>query len=361
MSTTGHGEPFGVGPSFDAQEISRRVEDLIQYGTVEEADYEAGKVRIRIGDPGTDRSILTDWLPWSTARAGFNRHWVAPEIGEQVLLVSQSGNMAQGLILGTINKTEFKHAGLSPEVERKVWRLNPDLYVCLFHDVNRLTATDYRYVPDEGSFRQEVGAVFDAGSSIIQTKDSIELRVGTTKLVLSPQGISMHVLGQTTELKLLPGYIEAHVQHLGVITVAPGEVRASVQGMSQVLVTPVMVEASTQGLGLARITPVEIRLELPAQQVAAVLRNGAFKAMAQTALVEVAAPQVTILGGLSGLILGPSTTLISPSFSGVQATAPLSLYSASTAAPVVVPPPAVPPISIPRPPVVDGNPPTYPG
>lgn len=359
---TGHGLPQGHRPSFDAQEVSRRVEDMVQFGTVEEADYAAGKVRIRIGDPEQEgKSLLTDWLPWATARAGNNRHWVAPEIGEQVLLLSQSGNMSQGLILATINKTDYKHAALSPEVERKVWRLNQDLYDCLFHDVNRATPHDYRYVPDGGSFRQEVGKNFDGGSSIIQTQDSIELRVKNTKVVITDTGITMHVLGGTTEIKLGPASIEAHAAHLGVLTILPAAIRATAAGTGQVLITPAMVESSVAGLGVIRVTPVEVSLELTAQQVRTVLAGGAFRALVQDALMELIPGAAFIHGGPSHLTLGTSAVLVSPFFQGIQGESAPTLYLTGGSSLILTPPPLPPPPSIPRPSLEEGNPPTYPG
>lgn len=81
---------------FDTTELSRRVANMIMVGAVEEADYDNARVKIRMGD------IVTAWLPWITSRAGGNRTWHAPEVGEQMLLVSPSGNPAQAIVVGSI-------------------------------------------------------------------------------------------------------------------------------------------------------------------------------------------------------------------------------------------------------------------
>jgi phage baseplate assembly protein V len=81
---------------FDITELARRVANMVMIGTVAEADYDAARVKIRMGD------IVTAWLPWTTGRAGGDRTWHAPEVGEQMLLVSPSGNPAQAVILGSI-------------------------------------------------------------------------------------------------------------------------------------------------------------------------------------------------------------------------------------------------------------------
>ena len=78
---------------FKTTELDRRISNLIKFGTVQEADYINAKVRVKAGD------ILTGWLPWQTHRAGVDVTWFAPEIGEQVLLLSPSGELNQGLVI----------------------------------------------------------------------------------------------------------------------------------------------------------------------------------------------------------------------------------------------------------------------
>ena len=43
--------------------------------------------------------MLTDWLPWLTARAGKVRIWSPPSVGKQVVLFSQSSEVGAGVIL----------------------------------------------------------------------------------------------------------------------------------------------------------------------------------------------------------------------------------------------------------------------
>lgn len=78
---------------FAAAEMDRRLANIVRLGTVEEADYEKARVRIRCGD------MLTGWLPWLTGRAGKDIDWCPPDIGEQVMVLSPSGDPAQGAVL----------------------------------------------------------------------------------------------------------------------------------------------------------------------------------------------------------------------------------------------------------------------
>lgn len=86
-------------------ELARRLENLLRVGTVEAADYAKARVRIRCGQ------LVTGWLPWLTARAGQDVDWWAPDIGEQVLVLSPSGDMALGIVLPAI----YQRAVPAPE------------------------------------------------------------------------------------------------------------------------------------------------------------------------------------------------------------------------------------------------------
>lgn len=72
---------------------ARRLESLIRIGTIADVDHSAARVRIKTGN------LVTDWLPWTAARAGTTREWSPPTLGEQVVILSPSGNTAAGVII----------------------------------------------------------------------------------------------------------------------------------------------------------------------------------------------------------------------------------------------------------------------
>lgn len=75
-------------------DLERRQANAIRVGTVLAVDYAAARVRIKSGD------IETAWLPWSTGRASAaKRRWDPPEVGEQVVVLSPTGDMRQGVVL----------------------------------------------------------------------------------------------------------------------------------------------------------------------------------------------------------------------------------------------------------------------
>jgi phage baseplate assembly protein V len=85
-----------VSDPFELAELARRLANLIRVGTVAEADYARARLRIALGD------ITTGWLPFAVSRAGDDRSWSAPSIGEQVLVVCPSGDPVQGIVVGAL-------------------------------------------------------------------------------------------------------------------------------------------------------------------------------------------------------------------------------------------------------------------
>ncbi len=79
-----------------ATDTERRLANLVMIGTVAEADYPGRRYRVRAGN------ILTAWLKYSGSRAGALRVWSPLTVGEQVIVASPSGDLAQGVILGSI-------------------------------------------------------------------------------------------------------------------------------------------------------------------------------------------------------------------------------------------------------------------
>lgn len=79
---------------FDTTENDRRLANIAQMGVVEEVKYSnPPKARVRVGE------LLTGWLRMGVRRAGDAHESWAYSVGEEVLVVSTSGNMAQGVIV----------------------------------------------------------------------------------------------------------------------------------------------------------------------------------------------------------------------------------------------------------------------
>lgn len=74
-------------------ENPRLIENLIRIGTVSEVDLAAARCRVKSGQ------LESAWLQWREVRAGTTRTWNPPTVGEQVLVLSPSGDPAQAIVL----------------------------------------------------------------------------------------------------------------------------------------------------------------------------------------------------------------------------------------------------------------------
>lgn len=81
----------------DLIELSRRLENLIRIGTVSAVDLAAVRCRVKTGN------LETEWLRWHTPRAGQTRTWDPPTVGEQAMVLSPSGEPANGLVFFGFN------------------------------------------------------------------------------------------------------------------------------------------------------------------------------------------------------------------------------------------------------------------
>lgn len=83
----------------DLANLARLLENLIRLGTIAAVDHgdpaqqQPPRVRVQTG------TLLTAWLPWLTPRAGADRQWNPPTVGEQVILLSPSGQLANGVAI----------------------------------------------------------------------------------------------------------------------------------------------------------------------------------------------------------------------------------------------------------------------
>jgi len=98
----------------DIVELQRRLFNLIKFGTVHSADYPKSLIRVEVG------GNATGWLPWLTRRAGASTEWWAPEVGEQVVVLSPCGDPAQAVVLPSL----YSNAHPAPSADPKIRRTN---------------------------------------------------------------------------------------------------------------------------------------------------------------------------------------------------------------------------------------------
>lgn len=111
-------------------ELSRQLANLIRLGHVAEVDHAAARIRVQTG------GLLSTWIPWVTPRAGFTRVWNPPTVGEQVLILSPSGELAAGVALSGLYQSAHPAPSDSPTLHRTTF---PDGAVIEYdHDSHHL-------------------------------------------------------------------------------------------------------------------------------------------------------------------------------------------------------------------------------
>jgi len=85
-------------------ELERRGQNAKRTGKVVETDYEAGKYRIEFKEEGSNgKPYISPWLPLKEQGAGAIKVYCPLSVGEQVSVKSESGDMADAEIEGSLN------------------------------------------------------------------------------------------------------------------------------------------------------------------------------------------------------------------------------------------------------------------
>lgn len=93
-------------------EVERRLSNVFLIGTITDADYDNALVKVEAG------KLETGWLHWVTARASNDVDYWAPEIGEQVLVMSPGGDPELGVVLPALYQNDFPSTDTRPTIRR---------------------------------------------------------------------------------------------------------------------------------------------------------------------------------------------------------------------------------------------------
>lgn len=85
-------------------ELERRQRNQTRTGVIDQVDPAKGLARVRLSDG--DRPFLTGWLPWEEAAAGANKTHTPPSVGQQVRVNSETGDLTDGTIQGSVNSAD---------------------------------------------------------------------------------------------------------------------------------------------------------------------------------------------------------------------------------------------------------------
>lgn len=82
-------------------ELERRVGSQGRTGVITEVDAAQGLARVQLTDG--DVPMLTGWIPWVESAAGANKTHNPPSVGQQVEIKSESGDLHDATIQGSLN------------------------------------------------------------------------------------------------------------------------------------------------------------------------------------------------------------------------------------------------------------------
>ena len=97
-------------------DLNRLLENMIRFGTIAEVQHKPPRVKVKTG------GNLTTWLPWMAWRAGADQEWDPPTVNEQVLLLSPSGQMANGVVFTGLFSDTIPANGDRPGLHRRTYR-----------------------------------------------------------------------------------------------------------------------------------------------------------------------------------------------------------------------------------------------
>ena len=89
---------FDEQDGYALSDLAKRLSNIIRIGSIFEINVQTDKARVKIGE------LETDFLPWANSNSGNNNSWNPPEIDEQVIILSPSGDLSQAVILPSIYK-----------------------------------------------------------------------------------------------------------------------------------------------------------------------------------------------------------------------------------------------------------------
>ncbi|WP_375637356.1 phage baseplate assembly protein V, partial [Bartonella sp. AP152HLJHH] len=95
-------------------DLKRRVANMVVVGKISHVDHKNARYRVKSGN------LVSDWIPDTQARAGKTCSYEGRDIGEQVIVVSSSGDLSQGVIVGSLH-TDANQAADKGSIHRTIY------------------------------------------------------------------------------------------------------------------------------------------------------------------------------------------------------------------------------------------------
>lgn len=93
-------------------ELERRLANVVRVGVIDSVDHSSLRARVRIG------SLLSAPLRWTVERAGDDREWWSPSVGEQVIVLAPFGDLSMGFIQRSLYQDSIAPPSFSGDMHR---------------------------------------------------------------------------------------------------------------------------------------------------------------------------------------------------------------------------------------------------
>jgi len=163
-------------------DLERRLSNQIVIGKISQIDHKKARYRVKFGQ------MESDWLADTQPRSGRTKVWEGRDVGEQVVIVAPSGDLAQGVIVGSIH-TDATQAGDKGAHHRVIY---PDGTTITYDDEKNAYSMQ---VKQGGSFELVIGGGVSlhakGGKLIINAPQGVELASGEG-ITLQSSGLLTH-------------------------------------------------------------------------------------------------------------------------------------------------------------------------
>jgi phage baseplate assembly protein V len=152
---------------FVLSEISRRLNNIVRFGTVAEIDHKSAKIRVKIGN------ITTTWIPWTTT-AGAVKLWNPPVVSKQVTVISQGGDLALAVAIPSIFGGQFDASSDDENIVKLEFSENTSIEFSKANDEFLMKIEDSEVLFNKEKFKVSVGeSVFEITSEKIKIHAAI--------------------------------------------------------------------------------------------------------------------------------------------------------------------------------------------
>ena len=167
------------------------------------------RVLVHIGGESKG-SYIRNWMPWTTARAGCDGEWWAPEINEQVLVVAPSGNLTQGIVVGSLFRKGLTFTSIGESIE----------------PADPLPGFDQGSAPSENEIHRRV---YKDGSSISYDRNKHLLSVELKSATENDAGIKLSCVADEF-IELTAGSTQISINKDGAIDITTADKEITITG-----------------------------------------------------------------------------------------------------------------------------------